>query len=164
MLKEPALYSVGQKHRYSLYFLLLSVMAHVDVISDILKAALDAYPDSRFIQSLAHQYLVRGWLSKKQMEGLFDKASKAEKMSPGKLATLQAQINKMPTRFKTEKPEIKTTAAKDERIGELISEILNRYPQHKRILFLQSKLQCDEIITPAERAELEKLHKLLVKT
>ena len=79
-------------------------MSNVDVISDILSACVKAFPESNFVQSLAHQYLVRGWLSKKQMEGLYDKAKKLRDFSPGKLATLQAQIQKMPTRYKSSIP------------------------------------------------------------
>lgn len=137
-------------------------MAHVDVISDILKAALDAFPDSGFLQSLAHQYLTRGWLTKKQLEGLYDKAKKAPGVHPGKLATLDAQIKKMPTRFRSEKPEIKPAPQNDEQAGKWIDSILSKFPEHKRVLFLQAKWKQQSLTTP-ERAELEKLDKLLAQ-
>lgn len=138
-------------------------MAHVDVVSDILKEAMEAFPSSNFLQSLAHQYLVRGWLSKKQLQGLYDKAAKAESASPAKLATLQVQIKKMPTKYRSEKPEIKGEIVQDNGIEKMLTEILEKYPQHKRVLFLQSKWAHDKTITPAERTDLEKLYKLLVK-
>jgi hypothetical protein len=41
----------------------------VDIVLDILKAVLEAQPLSSFTQSLLHQYVERGGLSKKQLEG-----------------------------------------------------------------------------------------------
>lgn len=138
-------------------------MADVDIVSDILSACVKAFPESNFIQSLAHQYLVRGWLSKKQLQGLFDKAQKLRDFSPGKLATLQAQIQKMPTRYKSQLPtETQPLFAKDERIGTFINAILEKYPQHKRVAFLQTRFQNNQL-TDTEKAEIEKFHKLLIK-
>ena len=57
----------------------------VDVTKDVLKAVLAAQPGSSFIQSLLQQYEERGGLSKKQLQGLYDKASKIE-TSPRKQA------------------------------------------------------------------------------
>ncbi|MES2881062.1 MAG: hypothetical protein V4676_02860 [Bacteroidota bacterium] len=136
-------------------------MTHVDVVSDILKAAMQAFPTSEFLQSLAHQYLVRGWLSKKQLEGLYDKAKKAEGMPEAKLATLEAQIKKMPTKTRSIKPEVTEPEVKDGRPGELLAAILVKYPQHKRALFLQSKWVGNQSLTPAEVGEIEKFFKLL---
>ncbi len=76
----------------------------VDVVSDVLKATLSAYPDSVFIKSLSFQYEERGGLSKKQLEGLHKKALKVKTIPPGKLATLDAEILKRPTRFKSTIP------------------------------------------------------------
>ena len=137
-------------------------MTHVDVISDILKGSMDAFPDSVFLQSLAHQYLTRGWLTKKQMEGLYDKAQKANSIHPGKLATLHAQIKKMPTRYRSEKPEVKPIVQNDHAAGLWIESILEKFPEHKRVVFLQTKWQ-QQTLTLSEKAELEKLHKLLTK-
>ena len=137
-------------------------MAHVDVVSDILSAAVKAFPHSNFIQSLAHQYMVRGWLTKKQLEGLYDKAQRMPTLPPGKLATLQAQIQKMPTRYKSPLPEPTAVYPKDNRLEGLLADILAKYPQHKRVLFLQAKCNNHEPLTPAEIAEVEKFHKLLV--
>jgi 3-hydroxyacyl-CoA dehydrogenase len=136
-------------------------MGHVDVISDILKKAMEAFPESNFLQSLAHQYLVRGWLSKKQMEGLYDKAAKSKEMPAGKLATLKAQIQKMPTRYKSEKPEIKEVA-EDDQSQQWIKAILEKYPQHKRVLFLQAKTGSKTDLTATEKTELQKLYQLLM--
>ena len=43
----------------------------LDIVLDVLKASLAAYPTSKFIESLLFQYQERGSLSKKQLEGLF---------------------------------------------------------------------------------------------
>lgn len=133
----------------------------VDVIKDVLEAVLVAKPDSTFIQSLLFQYQERGGLSKKQLEGLYSKASKIADIPPNKLATLEAIILKRPTKQKSQLPENTPLYIKDERAGILISAILEKYPQHKRVLFLNLKYHNNEIITPAELSELEKFFKLL---
>lgn len=136
-------------------------MGHVDVVSDLLKEAMEAFPASQFLQSLAHQYLVRGWLSKKQLQGLYDKVSKAPGASPNKLATLQAQIKKMPTRYRSEKPVAGPASVPNDETETWLTQILTRYPQHKRVLFLQAKWQKDKSLSPSEKADLQKLYKLL---
>lgn len=135
----------------------------VDVINDILQAALEAYPDSTFVQSLSRQYQERGGLSKKQLEGLYNKALKVQSIPVGKLATLEAMILKRPTRFKSAPPAPKPLYSKDEHVGELISAILAKYPQHKRVLFFQSKYDNNESLSATEITELEKFKKLLEK-
>src|ERR1700754_3984963 len=101
----------------------------VDVVKDILEAALAAYPDSTFVKSLSQQYEERGGLSKKQLEGLFKKSQKIQSIPVGKLATLEAMILKRPNRYKSAPPAPKPLYQKDERIGELINAILAKYPQ-----------------------------------
>jgi hypothetical protein len=134
----------------------------VDVIMDILEAGLQAYPSSVFIQSLWHQYQERGGLSKKQLEGLYKKVSRISTLPSGKLATLQAEILKRPNRYKSEKPPITPLYTKDERIGKLVTDILAKYPQHKRVLFFKVKWDNNETLSSTEIAELEKFHKLLM--
>ena len=133
----------------------------VDIIMDVLEAALAAYPDSSFIKSLTFQYQERGGLSKKQLQGLYDKASKVKAIAPHKLATLEAVILKKPTRYKSDLPVNTPLYTKDESAGKLIETILAKYPQHKRVLFLKAKFDNNETITPIEVAELEKFNKLL---
>ncbi len=135
----------------------------VDIVKDLLELTLAAFPASTFIKSLAYQYEERGGLSKKQLEGLYKKAEKAAGIPANKLATLEAMILKKPTRFKSDLPENKPLYTKDERTGQLITEILEKYPQHKRVLFFKSKYENNEVFTPAETAELEKFHKVLIK-
>ncbi len=48
----------------------------VDVVKDVLLLMLAARPDSTFVLSLSLQYEERGGLSKKQLEGLRQKALK----------------------------------------------------------------------------------------
>ena len=133
----------------------------VDIIKDVLSAAVSAYPDSKFVQSLYFQYQERGGLSKKQLEGLYNKALKLKTLPPNWLATLEAEILKRPTRYKSQPPAPKPLYEKDENIGQMISSILEKYPQHKRVLFLKSKYENNEQLTQVEISELEKFHKLL---
>lgn len=133
----------------------------VDIINDVLKAAMVAYPQSTFIQSLSFQYHERGGLSKKQLEGLYRKAFKIESMPSNWLATLEAEILKRPTRYKSTPPPPKPLYEKNENIGQIILSILEKYPQHKRVLFLKSKFDNNEQLSPVEISELQKFAKLL---
>lgn len=135
----------------------------VDVIMDILDAALVAYPESTFIKSLWTQYQERGGLSKKQLEGLYGKASKVSSIPHQKLATLEAEIRKRPNRYKSEAPPPTPLYAKDESIGEKISFILAINPDHKRVLFFKSKYDNNETLTASEISELKKFHSLFSK-
>jgi hypothetical protein len=135
----------------------------VDVIKDVLEAMLAARPDSTFIKSLSHQYEERGGLSKKQLEGLYQKAQKVESIPDGKLATLEAVIMKKPTRYKSAPPPPKPLYSKDEHVGQMIEAILAKYPQHKRVLFFQVKYNNNETLTPPEITELEKFNRMLSK-
>ena len=135
----------------------------VDVIRDVLEAMLVARPDSTFIQSLSRQYEERGGLSKKQLEGLYQKALKVDSIPEGKLATLEAVILKKPTKYKSAPPPPKPLYNKDEEVGKMIEAILARYPQHKRVLFFQVKYNNNETLTPPEITELEKFHRMLSK-
>jgi len=133
----------------------------VDVIKEVLNAALHAYPASSFIQSLSFQYQERGGLSKKQLEGLYQKALKIRDMPTNWLATLEAEILKRPTRYKSTPPAPKPIYAKDENIGRMITAILDKYPEHKRVLFLKSKYDNNEQLSSTEISELEKFNKLV---
>jgi hypothetical protein len=135
--------------------------AAVDIVNEVLEACIIAYPVSSFVISLYKQYQQRGSLSKKQLQGLHGKASQILDFAPGKLATLEAIINRMPNRFKSDMPEAKVEVEKDDTAGLLIKSILEKYPQHKRVLFLQSKYENNDPLTPAEIADLKRLHQLL---
>ena len=139
-------------------------MSEINIILDILKAMLLAKPDSTFIKSLHDQFCNRGGLSKKQLEGLYNKASKTEGIAHGKLATLEAIIKKKATRYKSDAVVQKTAPKKDEAVITALNDILEKYPQHKRILFLQSKYNNNDPISPTEIAEIEKFKKLLLKS
>ena len=125
----------------------------MDIINDVLKAAILAYPGSSFIQSLSFQYQERGGLSKKQLEGLYQKAAKIKDIPPNWLATLEAEILKRPTRYKSVLPPSAPLYTKDENIGQMIASILEKYPQHKRVLFLKSRYDNDEPLSTTELAE-----------
>lgn len=135
----------------------------IDIINEVLEDCILAYPVSSFIISLYQQYNKRGSLSKKQLQGLHAKGVTAGTILPAKLATLQALINKMPNRFKSALPQNKPLFQKDESAGELIDIILQKLPQHKRVLFLQAKWKGDETLTVAEISDLKKIAELVQK-
>lgn len=128
----------------------------LDIINEVLEECILAYPISSFIISLYKQYQQRGSLSKKQLEGLYGKASKIETLPPGKLATIEAIIKRMPTRYKSELPEPTPLFEKEESTGLLIEKILDKYPQHKRVLFLKAKYENNEPLSPADMNDLKR--------
>lgn len=142
--------------------LIFTLMSDINVILDILKTLLQAKPDSVFVNSLYQQYCNRGGLSKKQLEGLHSKASKVDSITPGKLATLEAIIKKKPTRYKSEVVVKNEGPVKDATIGQLIESILQKHPEHKRVLYLQSKYIHNDPLSPAEITEIQKFARLLV--
>jgi molybdopterin converting factor small subunit len=133
----------------------------IDIVNEVLEECILAYPVSSFVISLYQQYQKRGSLSKKQLQGLHSKAGSIEKLQGAKLATLEALIKKMPNRFKSELPETKPMFEKDKTAGELIDAILAKYPQHKRVVFLKSKYENNDIITAQEIDELKKFKQVL---
>ena len=136
----------------------------VDIIKDLLELTLLAYPDSVFIKSLSFQYEERGGLSKKQLEGLYKKAAKVKTIPANKLATLEAVILKRPTRYKSALPENTPLYTKDAATGKLIDAILEKYPQHKRVLFFKAKYNNNELLSSSETTELERFYKILLKS
>jgi len=135
--------------------------SEVDVIRDVLEKAEIAFPASAFVKSLHQQYLNRGGLSKKQLEGLYQIAQKVNTIPVGKLSTLEAIILKKPTRYKSEKPAPAPLYKKDEELGKKIAAVLEKYPQHKRVLFLKTKYDNNEILTSTETTDIEKFYKML---
>jgi len=137
-------------------------MSHdVDVVRDILEQTEIAFPASAFVKSIHQQYLNRGGLSKKQLEGLYQMAQKVNTISVGKLSTLEAIILKKPNRYKSSKPEPTPLYQKDEGLGKMIEAILEKYPQHKRVLFLKTKYDNNEVMVSTEIADIEKFYKML---
>lgn len=136
----------------------------IDIVNEVLEACILAYPVSSFIISLYKQYTSRGWLTKKQLQGLYDKAKQGADITPGKLAALEAMINKMPTRYKSEPPVVnKPLFEKDPETAELITTILSKYPEHKRVLFLQSKYNNNEPLNSVELGDLKRFAQLVKK-
>ena len=92
-----------------------------DIINELLEECLLHLPGTpSMIISLYQQYQKRGFLTKKQLQGLHAKASGVPAINPGKLATLEAIIKKMPNRFKSEIPKPSPLFEKDEAAGVLI--------------------------------------------
>ncbi|WP_336514852.1 hypothetical protein [Pollutibacter soli] len=135
----------------------------VDVILDVLNEFLAIYPDSPFVKSLLSQYRERGSLSKRQLEGLFLKAVDIQKITPSKLATLEAVIKKKAFKSKAAPPPPKPLYEKDTATGDKIDAILAKYPEHKRVKFFQAQYQNNVQLSPLEQTELERFFKLLVK-
>lgn len=135
----------------------------VDVIKDVLQLMLVAKPDSAFVKSLAFQYEERGGLSKKQLQGLWQKALKVPSIPPNKLATLEAIIKKKPLKEKAAASAPTPMFVKDEAAGKIIETILAKYPQHKRVLFLKAKYDNNETLSTVEITELKKFEKMLLR-
>ena len=133
----------------------------LDIINMLLEDCIIAFPVSTFVISIYQQYQRRGWLSKKQCQGLYDKASKISGVPPGRLAALESIIKKMPTRERSALPENKPMIVKNEEAGKLIDDILAKYPQHKRVLFLKAKYDSNEALTASDVSELKKFKRLL---
>ena len=133
----------------------------IDIVNELLEECILAYPVSSFIISLYKQYQQRGSLSKKQLQGLYGKSSKINNIAVGKLATLEALIKKMPTRYKSDLPAATPLFEKDENAGQLIKFILDKYPQHKRVLYLKAKYDNNELLSSAEINELKKFKQLI---
>ncbi|MBS4064940.1 MAG: hypothetical protein KGZ74_10290 [Chitinophagaceae bacterium] len=135
----------------------------LDIIDKVLEACYKYNPDALFVMSLMHQYEERGSLSKKQLEGLLAKASKVPDMPTNWLATLEATIHKMHTRAKDPAKAGKPLFEKDEALGAKMQAVLQKYPGHKRVVFLFEKFNRNEVLSPLEKTEIEKFHKLLVR-
>ena len=135
--------------------------SQLDIINEVLEECILAYPVSSFVISIYKQYQTRGSLSKKQLQGLYGKASEIKDLPVAKLATLEAVIKKMPNRFKSELPENKPMFEKDVLTGEMIDAILAKYPQHKRVVFFKSKYDNNETLTATEVDELKKFKQIL---
>ena len=146
---------------YYFYRIMAERKQGIDIINDVLEECILAYPVSAFVISLYKQYRERGSLSRKQLQGLHSKASKIKDIAPGKLATVEAIINKMPTREKSDIPAPKPPIEKEEGTGQLIEEILAKYPQHKRVLFFKSKYENNEVLSVAEVTELKRFKQVL---
>jgi hypothetical protein len=138
-------------------------MPATDILLSILTKMKALHPTSSFVDSLHSHYCNRGGLSKKQLEGLLDKMMKTTDIPQANIATVQAIILKKHVREKA-KPTITATPVQRDFVhGKLMEEILLKYPQHKRILFLKSKYDKNEAMSTQDFTEIEKLHKLLVK-
>jgi hypothetical protein len=133
----------------------------VDVTKDVLLLVLAARPADAFVKSLLFQYEERGGLSKKQLEGLYQKALKVNGIPPQKLATLEAIILKKPVKERAAASAPTPFFVKDETVGAIIQSILEKYPQHKRVLFLKAKYDNHETLQPAELTELKRFEKML---
>lgn len=137
-------------------------MNDINIQLDILKKMVAAHPTSVFVNSLYQQYCNRGGLSKKQLEGLYAKALKTPAIPQNQLATLEAIIKKKPTRERTAATIQPTAPGKDEAIGKLLAGILEKYPQHKRVLFLKMKYDNNEKLGAVEITEVQKFSKMLL--
>ena len=144
-------------------FSTFTAMNEINVLLDILQQMVKAHPESVFVNSLYQQYCNLGGLSKKQLEGLYDVAAKTGLISTAKLATLEAIIKKKPTRYKSEVIKKLPEQIIDPTILLLLNQILEKYPQHKMALFMQSKCKHNDALTDFEIVEIKRLGKVLLK-
>jgi 3-hydroxyacyl-CoA dehydrogenase len=139
------------------------ILPQVDIVKDVLQAARSAKPASSFIASLEKQYMERGSLSKKQLQGLYQAAKNIPTLEAVKLATLEAIILRMHTRNRSEKPAGTPLYQKDESTGNKIHQLLEKYSRHKQVIWLKEKFDNNEILTSSELTDLERLHRILLK-
>ncbi len=134
----------------------------MDIVLYVLKAVMEDQPHSAFTKSLYQQYCERGGLSKKQLEGLYNKATKVKNIHPGRLATLEAIILKKHSKQKSEVTIKAAPPEKDETLGKTLESILAKVPLHKRVLYLKSKYDKNDFISATEMDEIKKFSKLLL--
>lgn len=135
----------------------------IDIIAQIIEAVLAAKPTDAFCKSIQIQYTERGNLSKKQLEGLHAKALRIQGINPGKLATLEAIIKKKHITHRSEVTLVHKAIEPDAEVEKMFAEILEKYPQHKRVLFFKTNFEKDSVLIPAEKEELKKFYKILIK-
>ena len=134
----------------------------IDIVAYILDEVLKAKPDDAFCKSIYIQYMERGGLSKKQLEGLQGKAQRIEGIHPGKLATLEAIIKKKHVTHRSEVTVMQHEKKTDVEAGNMIEEILSKFPQHKRVVLFKAFFDIDQILGTAEKEELIKFYKILI--
>ena len=135
----------------------------IDFVEKILTTCYNNNKNDLFVMSLMNQYEDRGFLTKGQLQGLFYKAEKVEDLQPGLLATLQATLSKLPTKIKSEKPEIITEVKRDVETENKLKNILDKFPQHKAIIGLQNNFNKFDKLSSTEKMELDRFYKLLIK-
>ena len=146
---------------YGYIYAMRRIRPDVDIIMDLLVAVAAARPEDAFVRSLHEQYQERGGLSKKQLQGLYGKASRLSGIPPSKLATLEAIILKKKSKERSALPAPTPLYQKDEETGRRINAILSKYPAHKRVLYFQSRYENNQPLSPAELSELLRFEKLL---
>ena len=134
----------------------------IDIVAQVIEAVLKAKPDDAFCKSISIQYMERGGLSKKQLEGLLGKANRIPEINPGKLATLEAIIKKKHVTHRSEATITAVVKTNDEEAGKMIAAILEKYPQHKRVLLFSSNYHKDGVLAANEKEELIRFYKLLI--
>ena len=134
----------------------------IDIVAQVIEAVLKAKPDDAFCKSISVQYMERGGLSKKQLEGLLGKANRIPEINPGKLATLEAIIKKKHVTHRSQATLTPAIKEKDEEAGRIITEIIEKYPQHKRVFFFKSNYLKDGILILSEKEELLRFYKILI--
>ena len=134
-----------------------------DIIAYVLEAVIKARPDDAFCKSIQLQYMERGGLSKKQLEGLLGKAVRIPGIHPGRVATLEAIIKKKHVTQRSEVTITKIEEEKDTASENMIVAILEKYPQHKMVLVFKSLFEKDGKLSALEKTALERFHKILIK-
>ena len=134
----------------------------IDIVAYIIEAVLAAKPADAFCKSIQIQYMERGNLSKKQLEGLQGKALRIEGINPGKLATLEAIIKKKHVTHRSEVTLVNKPVETDVETENMLHDVLEKFPQHKRVLFFKTNFEKNSLLIPAEKEELRKFYKILI--
>ena len=151
---------LGKKCSY--LYSLQRINPDIDIIADIIEAVLLVRPNDVFCKSLRFQYMERGGLSKKQLEGLQGKAARIPGINPGRLATLEAIIKKKHVTHRSEATLTAVIKTNDEKVGNMIEAILEKYPQHKRVLLFSRNYKKDGMLALHEKEELIRFYKILI--
>lgn len=134
----------------------------IDIVAYIIEAILIAKPEDAFCKSVRIQYMERGGLSKKQLEGLHGKAVRLPNINPGKLATLEAIIKKKHVTQRSEVTIVQKKLQPDEAAGNMITTILERFPTHKRVIYFKNNYNKDAMLAANEKEELARFYKILI--
>lgn len=165
VIVQQLTYLLHLQHSPNLYlYSLQRINPDIDIVAQIIQAVLTAKPDDAFCKSISIQYMERGGLSKKQLEGLLGKANRIPTITPGKLATLEAIIKKKHVTHRSEATITATVKTNDEEAGKMIAAILEKYPHHKKVVLFSSNYNKDGALAANEKEELIRFHKLLITT
>ena len=118
-----------------------------DIVLKTLDLLHQLQPAQEFIASLRYQYLERGSLSRKQLQGLLQKALRHHEVPPNWSATIEAIIKKMPVREKAPASLQTPLYQTDADALHMVKFDLEKFTGHKQAQFLLKKIELHEQLT-----------------